>query len=81
MSYYHVAVYFDVYGCQMNTNDAEIAWSVLKEKGYKRTADLTEVRFSTFSGKKDDFMCDKNVQLSDMNLFLLNMIVLNAYGY
>lgn len=35
-------VYFDVYGCQMNTNDTEIAWSILQEKGYQRTADLTD---------------------------------------
>ncbi|XP_060583971.1 mitochondrial tRNA methylthiotransferase CDK5RAP1-like [Ruditapes philippinarum] len=35
-------VYFDVHGCQMNTNDMEIAWSILQEKGYQRTNDMTQ---------------------------------------
>ncbi|KAM9409646.1 mitochondrial tRNA methylthiotransferase CDK5RAP1 [Pholidichthys leucotaenia] len=35
-------VYFEVYGCQMNVNDTEIAWSILQKKGYKRTASLNE---------------------------------------
>uniref|UniRef100_A0A7N8WS84 Mitochondrial tRNA methylthiotransferase CDK5RAP1 n=1 Tax=Mastacembelus armatus TaxID=205130 RepID=A0A7N8WS84_9TELE len=35
-------VYFETYGCQMNVNDTEIAWSILEKKGYQRTADLTE---------------------------------------
>ncbi|KAK0089251.1 hypothetical protein PV325_008191 [Microctonus aethiopoides] len=33
-------VYFDVYGCQMNVNDTEIIWSILKEKNYKRTVEI-----------------------------------------
>lgn len=35
-------VYFDVYGCQMNVNDTEIVWSVLKTSGYTRTLDIDE---------------------------------------
>uniref|UniRef100_A0A8C3G971 Mitochondrial tRNA methylthiotransferase CDK5RAP1 n=1 Tax=Cyclopterus lumpus TaxID=8103 RepID=A0A8C3G971_CYCLU len=35
-------VYFETYGCQMNVNDTEIAWSILQRKGYRRTADLGE---------------------------------------
>ncbi|TNN78590.1 CDK5 regulatory subunit-associated protein 1 [Liparis tanakae] len=35
-------VYFETYGCQMNVNDTEIAWSLLQKKGYRRTADLGE---------------------------------------
>ncbi|XP_070696909.1 mitochondrial tRNA methylthiotransferase CDK5RAP1 [Pempheris klunzingeri] len=35
-------VYFETYGCQMNVNDTEIAWSVLQRKGYLRTADLSQ---------------------------------------
>ncbi|XP_040060423.2 mitochondrial tRNA methylthiotransferase CDK5RAP1 [Gasterosteus aculeatus] len=35
-------VYFETYGCQMNVNDTEIAWSILQKKGYLRTADLRE---------------------------------------
>lgn len=35
-------VYFETYGCQMNVNDTEIAWSILQRKGYQRTADLSE---------------------------------------
>ncbi|XP_070758062.1 mitochondrial tRNA methylthiotransferase CDK5RAP1 [Enoplosus armatus] len=35
-------VYFETYGCQMNVSDTEIAWSILRRKGYQRTADLSE---------------------------------------
>ncbi|XP_070814631.1 mitochondrial tRNA methylthiotransferase CDK5RAP1 [Chaetodon trifascialis] len=35
-------VYFETYGCQMNVNDTEIAWSILQRKGYQRTIDLSE---------------------------------------
>ncbi|XP_054641405.1 CDK5 regulatory subunit-associated protein 1 isoform X2 [Dunckerocampus dactyliophorus] len=35
-------VYFETYGCQMNVNDTEIAWSILHDKGYQRTAHLNE---------------------------------------
>ncbi|XP_071543624.1 mitochondrial tRNA methylthiotransferase CDK5RAP1 [Panulirus ornatus] len=33
-------VYFDVYGCQMNVNDTEVAWSVLQDCGYVRTSKM-----------------------------------------
>ncbi|CAK9816191.1 CDK5RAP1-like protein [Anthophora quadrimaculata] len=29
-------VYFEVYGCQMNVNDTEVIWSILKSHGYKK---------------------------------------------
>uniref|UniRef100_A0A669BUW4 MTTase N-terminal domain-containing protein n=1 Tax=Oreochromis niloticus TaxID=8128 RepID=A0A669BUW4_ORENI len=32
-----VAVYFETYGCQMNVNDMQIAWSILQKKDYQRT--------------------------------------------
>ncbi|KAM7423156.1 hypothetical protein PAMA_010943 [Pampus argenteus] len=35
-------VYFETYGCQMNVNDTEIAWSILQKKGYHRTGDLNK---------------------------------------
>lgn len=35
-------VYFETYGCQMNVNDTEIAWSILQKKGYQRTANLKQ---------------------------------------
>lgn len=35
-------VYFDVYGCQMNVNDTEIIWSILKSNGYLKTDKLEE---------------------------------------
>nr|XP_020448706.1 CDK5 regulatory subunit-associated protein 1 [Monopterus albus] len=35
-------VYFETYGCQMNVNDTEIAWSILQKKGYQRTLTLNE---------------------------------------
>jgi len=38
-------VYFETYGCQMNVNDAEYAWAVLKSDGYKRVDDLDKACF------------------------------------
>ncbi|XP_046398960.1 mitochondrial tRNA methylthiotransferase CDK5RAP1 [Ischnura elegans] len=35
-------VYLDVYGCQMNVNDAEVVWSILKGNGYRRTKALND---------------------------------------
>ncbi|KAG8446363.1 hypothetical protein GDO86_013994 [Hymenochirus boettgeri] len=35
-------VYLETYGCQMNVNDTEIAWSILKQSGYKRTCTEAE---------------------------------------
>ena len=38
-----IAVYLETYGCQMNVNDTEIAWSILQKSGYLRTSNLQEV--------------------------------------
>lgn len=35
-------IFFDVYGCQMNVNDIEIVWSILKNHNYKKTDKLHE---------------------------------------
>ncbi|XP_017777292.1 PREDICTED: CDK5RAP1-like protein [Nicrophorus vespilloides] len=35
-------VYFDVYGCQMNVNDTEIIWSILKSNNFLKTDDLND---------------------------------------
>ncbi|XP_053106125.1 mitochondrial tRNA methylthiotransferase CDK5RAP1 isoform X2 [Hemicordylus capensis] len=35
-------VYLETYGCQMNVNDTEIAWSILQRSGYLRTTRLEE---------------------------------------
>ncbi|KAG9473938.1 mitochondrial tRNA methylthiotransferase CDK5RAP1 [Eleutherodactylus coqui] len=35
-------VYFETYGCQMNVNDTEIAWSILQKSGYIRVNSATE---------------------------------------
>lgn len=35
-------VYFDVYGCQMNLNDTEIIWSILKGNNFQKTEDVNE---------------------------------------
>uniref|UniRef100_A0A182NCA1 CDK5RAP1-like protein n=1 Tax=Anopheles dirus TaxID=7168 RepID=A0A182NCA1_9DIPT len=35
-------VFLEVYGCQMNTNDTEIVWSILKSYEYQRTVNLKE---------------------------------------
>uniref|UniRef100_W8AWW6 CDK5RAP1-like protein n=1 Tax=Ceratitis capitata TaxID=7213 RepID=W8AWW6_CERCA len=29
-------VFFEVYGCQMNTNDTEVVWAILEKNGYER---------------------------------------------
>ncbi|XP_070568765.1 mitochondrial tRNA methylthiotransferase CDK5RAP1-like isoform X5 [Ptychodera flava] len=35
-------VYFETYGCQMNESDTEIAWSILQNSGFLKTADVHE---------------------------------------
>ncbi|KAM7360557.1 CDK5RAP1-like protein [Cochliomyia hominivorax] len=35
-------VYFEIYGCQMNTNDTEVVWSILKSNGYTKSGDIKE---------------------------------------
>jgi hypothetical protein len=35
-------VYFEVYGCQMNVNDTEIVWSILKKSGYLKVEDIKD---------------------------------------
>ncbi|NXD16199.1 CK5P1 protein, partial [Nothocercus nigrocapillus] len=37
-------VYLETYGCQMNVNDAAIAWAILQKSGYARAQALSEVR-------------------------------------
>lgn len=38
-------VFFEVYGCQMNVNDTEIVWSILKNNGYEKagTAESADI--------------------------------------
>ena len=36
-------VYFECYGCQMNVNDTEYAWSILKNSGFHKTEDYSKV--------------------------------------
>ncbi|XP_078411522.1 mitochondrial tRNA methylthiotransferase CDK5RAP1 isoform X1 [Cetorhinus maximus] len=38
-------VYFETYGCQMNVNDTEIAWSILQKNGYLKASSCTEVNY------------------------------------
>lgn len=35
-------VFFDVSGCQMNVNDTEIVWSILKSRNYQQTENINE---------------------------------------
>ncbi|KAL3194162.1 hypothetical protein MRX96_016302 [Rhipicephalus microplus] len=35
-------VHFETYGCQMNVNDTEVAWSLLKDAGFVRTNSASE---------------------------------------
>lgn len=35
-------VFFEVYGCQMNVNDTEIVWSILKSNDYLKVDDVND---------------------------------------
>ncbi|XP_062712997.1 CDK5RAP1-like protein [Aedes albopictus] len=35
-------VFFEIYGCQMNTNDTEIVWSILKSHDFRRTGNIKD---------------------------------------
>ena len=35
-------VYFEVYGCQMNVSDVEIAWSILHSVGFEKTSNVDQ---------------------------------------
>ena len=37
-----LSVYLEIYGCQMNVSDADIAWTFLSEAGYLRTDSVEE---------------------------------------
>jgi hypothetical protein len=37
-------IFMEAYGCQMNVNDAEIAWSILQKAGCLRATSAEEVR-------------------------------------
>ena len=44
MFIYVYSVFFETYGCQMNTNDTEIVWSILKANGFIAAKTIKEVR-------------------------------------
>lgn len=35
-------VFFEIYGCQMNANDGEVVYSVLKSSGYEKVESITD---------------------------------------
>eukprot|EP01135_Chromosphaera_perkinsii_P001818 Nk52_evm87s210 gene=Nk52_evmTU87s210 len=35
-------VYFETYGCQMNVNDTELVWGILKKEGFTKTTELSD---------------------------------------
>ncbi|KAI8130017.1 CDK5RAP1-like protein [Lucilia cuprina] len=35
-------VHFEIYGCQMNTNDTEVVWSIMKANGYTKAEDIKD---------------------------------------
>lgn len=71
----HVSVYFETYGCQMNVNDTEIAWSILQRKGYQRTADLSEVWQSSFFTPFEHCLC-QNSSLTEWLWFQADVVLL-----
>jgi len=38
-----VSVFIETYGCQMNVNDTEIAWSILQSHGFHQATNIQEV--------------------------------------
>jgi len=42
-----VSVYIETYGCQMNVNDAEIAWSILRSHGFTQATNIRDVSHCT----------------------------------
>ena len=38
------SVFIEVYGCQMNVSDTEVAWAILERAGYTRSSDPNTVR-------------------------------------
>ncbi|GAB5569278.1 mitochondrial tRNA methylthiotransferase CDK5RAP1 [Prionailurus iriomotensis] len=51
-------VYLETYGCQMNVNDTEIAWSVLQKSGYLRTRNLQEVGVCSLPRERTCFVSE-----------------------
>jgi len=41
-----VSVHIETYGCQMNVNDTEIAWSILRSHGFTQAANLQDVSYA-----------------------------------
>lgn len=55
-------VFFEVYGCQMNVNDTEIVWSILKHNGYEKvnsaeTADIVLLMTCAIREKAETKVC------------------------
>lgn len=58
-------VFLEVYGCQMNVNDTEIVWSILKDKGYVKTntlagADVALLMTCSIREKAENKVCYRN---------------------
>lgn len=41
-----ILVYFEIYGCQMNVNDTEVIWSILKAHGYQHTKNIEDANIA-----------------------------------
>ena len=64
-------MFIETYGCQMNVNDTEIAWSILKDAGYQKSMNLFEVSWVSelkFIMMKFLSLRDKMFQFIDLNL-------------
>lgn len=67
-------VYFDVYGCQMNLNDTEIVWSILKNEGFEKTeiedeADIFLVMTCAIREGKNVYLYHNNIKNHYISVF------------
>lgn len=64
----HFLVYFETYGCQMNVNDTEVAWSILKDAGYRLASSPTEVSPLVTTVECEEFVGIHNVNIVWLSL-------------
>lgn len=66
-------VYFETYGCQMNVNDTELAWTILKKAGFTKVddhfkADVILIVTCSIREKAEDKIWKRLRKLKDLKL-------------